>query len=52
VARFLSECDLIFAVGSSLSISNFAAPIPAGKTAVQLTIDERDLNKDYPVDIP
>lgn len=52
VAQFLSECDLIFAVGSSMSISAFAAPIPAGKVAVQLTIDERDLNKDYPVDFP
>ena len=52
VAQFLSECDLIFAVGSSMSISYFAAPIPPGKAAIQLTIDERDLNKDYPVDIP
>ncbi|MCX5918804.1 MAG: thiamine pyrophosphate-dependent enzyme, partial [Deltaproteobacteria bacterium] len=52
VAQFLSECDLIFAVGSSMSISFFAAPIPPGKTAIQLTIDERDLNKDYPVHIP
>jgi acetolactate synthase-1/2/3 large subunit len=52
VARFLSECDVIFAIGSSMSISYFAAPIPPGKTAIQLTIDERDLNKDYPVDIP
>jgi len=52
VAQFLSECDLIFAVGSSMSISFFAAPIPPGKTAIQLTIDERDLNKDYPVPIP
>ena len=52
VAQFLSECDLIFAIGSSMSISYFAAPIPPGKAAIQLTIDERDLNKDYPVDIP
>jgi acetolactate synthase-1/2/3 large subunit len=52
VAEFLSECDLIFAVGSSLSISYFAAPIPPGKVAVQLTVDERDLNKDYAIDIP
>jgi thiamine pyrophosphate-dependent acetolactate synthase large subunit-like protein len=50
VARYLVDCDLIFGVGSSLSISAFAAPIPRGKVAVQLTIDERDLNKDYPID--
>ncbi len=52
VARYLSDCDLVFAVGSSLSTTVFAAPIPAGKAVVQLTIDERDLNKDYPVDFP
>jgi len=50
VARYLADCDLIFGAGSSLSISAFAAPIPRGKVAVQLTVDERDLNKDYPVD--
>jgi len=52
VAQFLAECDLILAIGSSLSVSYFAAPIPSGKIAIQLTIDERDLNKDYPIDIP
>ena len=50
VARYLLDCDLILGVGSSFSISFFAAPIPRGKVAVQLTVDERDLNKDYPVD--
>lgn len=50
VARYLADCDLIFGVGSSFSISAFAAPIPRGKVAVQLTVDERDLNKDYPID--
>ncbi len=49
VARYLAESDLIFGIGASLSISNFAAPIPAGKAAVQVSIDERDLNKDYPL---
>ncbi len=50
VARYLEESDLIFGVGASLSISPFAAPIPSGKVAVQLTVDERDLNKEYPLD--
>jgi uncharacterized protein len=49
-ARFLTESDLIFGVGASLSVSGFAAPIPKGKVAVQLTLNERDLNKDYPLD--
>jgi acetolactate synthase-1/2/3 large subunit len=51
VARYLGESDLIFGVGCSLSISFFAAPIPRGKALVQLTLDERDLNKDYPAEI-
>jgi len=50
VALYLAESDLIFGVGCSLSISFFAAPIPRGKVAVQLTVDERDLNKDYPAE--
>jgi acetolactate synthase-1/2/3 large subunit len=49
-ARFLTESDLIFGVGSSLSVSGFAAPIPKGKAAIQLTVNEVDLNKDYPLD--
>jgi len=49
VTRFLEEADLVFGVGSSLSISSFATPIPPGKAAIQLTVDDRDLNKDYPL---
>ncbi len=37
VAQFLAEADLIFGVGSSLSNWIFAAPIPKGKIAIQLT---------------
>jgi thiamine pyrophosphate-dependent acetolactate synthase large subunit-like protein len=47
VTRYLADCDLVFGAGASLSISSFAAPIPKGKLAVQLTVDDRDLNKDY-----
>jgi thiamine pyrophosphate-dependent acetolactate synthase large subunit-like protein len=52
VAQYLAECDLVIGIGSSMSLWIFAAPIPKGKMAVQLTIDERDLNKDYPIDYP
>ena len=52
VAQYLTECDLVFGIGSSLSLWIFAAPIPAGKVAIQLTVDERDLNKDYPIEYP
>ena len=47
VTRFLADADLVFGAGASLSISSFAAPIPKGKVAIQLTVDDRDLNKDY-----
>ena len=51
-ARFLAESDLIFGIGASLSVSSFAAPIPKGKTCIQLCVDERDLEKDYPTAYP
>jgi len=47
ITRYLADADLVFGAGASLSISPFAAPIPKGKVAVQLTVDDRDLNKDY-----
>ena len=47
VTRFLADADLVFGAGASLSISSFAAPIPKGKVGIQLTVDDRDLNKDY-----
>ncbi len=52
VSRYLEESDLVFGVGASLSISSFAAPIPRGKVALQLTVDDRDINKDYPIRYP
>ena len=50
LAHFLAESDLILGAGSGLAISSYDAPIPKGKTAVQLTIDERDFNRDYATD--
>jgi acetolactate synthase-1/2/3 large subunit len=47
ITHFLAESDCLFGAGASLSISSFAAPIPKGKLAIQLTVDDRDLNKDY-----
>ena len=51
-ARFLGECDLLFAVGSSLSRAPFTPRVPAGKTIVHATIDSVDLNKEYPTVLP
>ena len=50
-AHFLETCDLVLGVGCSFSRGSFSAPIPAGKTLVQITNDERDLSKAYAVDL-
>jgi len=47
ITRFLADSDCIFGAGASLTISSFAVPLPKGKSAIQLTVDDRDLNKDY-----
>ena len=50
VIHFLNKADLVFAIGSSCTRENFTTPIPDGKVIMQSTIDERDINKDYPVE--
>ena len=53
VHTFLQKADVIFAIGASLTKHNIvAAPIPAGKTIIHATNDERDLNKHYATDYP
>jgi acetolactate synthase-1/2/3 large subunit len=55
LARAAAEClvraDLVFGVGCSFTSGGFSAPIPAGKTLIQVTVEPRDLDKDYPVDL-
>ena len=50
LTHFLDKADLVFAIGSSCTIESFATPIPFGKRIIQSTIDERDINKDYPLE--
>lgn len=50
VAHFLPRADLIFSVGSSLSRTLASCPLPAGKTLVQCTLDDHDLNAEYDLD--
>jgi acetolactate synthase I/II/III large subunit len=53
VHTFLQKADVVLAVGTSLTKHNIvAAPIPAGKTIIHATNDERDLNKHYATDYP
>jgi acetolactate synthase I/II/III large subunit len=47
VFHFLRDADVLFAVGTSLTKHGMATTIPAGKTIIQVTNDERDLNKNY-----
>jgi acetolactate synthase-1/2/3 large subunit len=49
VDHFLKKADVVFGVGTSFTRSVFIVPIPPGKTMVQVTIDEQDVNKDYPI---
>lgn len=48
---WLEKCDLIFAVGTSLTTGIFAPKIPAGKRFIHATVDPRDLNKDQVAEV-
>lgn len=50
VAHFLQKADLVLGVGTSFTRSTFIVPIPPGKTLVQITLNEQDVNKDYAID--
>jgi acetolactate synthase-1/2/3 large subunit len=52
VVHFLGQADILFAVGTSLTKHGMATPIPAGKTIIHATNDERDLNKNQPTPYP
>src|SRR4029450_3775817 len=50
VYHFLRQADVVFSIGSSLTKHGMATNIPAGKTLIHATNDERDLNKNYAAD--
>ena len=50
VVHFLRECDLVFGIGCSFTITSFGVNIPSGKVLVHSTNDESDINKDYRAD--
>jgi acetolactate synthase I/II/III large subunit len=50
--HYLREADVVFGIGCSFTRHGMAATIPAGKTLIHATNDERDLNKSYPADYP
>jgi acetolactate synthase I/II/III large subunit len=46
-ADFLKKSDVIMAIGSSLTVTNFGPGVPAGKTIIHSTNDASDINKEY-----
>jgi acetolactate synthase-1/2/3 large subunit len=52
ILHYLRGADVVFGVGCSLTRHPMATAIPAGKTLIHATNDERDLNKSYPADYP
>jgi acetolactate synthase-1/2/3 large subunit len=49
-ADFLKKSDVIMAIGSSLTVTNFGPSVPAGKTIIHSTNDAGDINKEYVAD--
>jgi len=49
VDHFLERADVILAVGTSLTRSHYILPLPEDRVLLQVTIDEGDLGKDYPI---
>ena len=47
VGDFLAASDVVFGIGTSFQRTLASAPVPVGKTIVQSTIDEKDLNGEY-----
>ena len=45
VHDFLHTADVIFGIGCSFGITNFAVPMPKGKTIIHATLDPADINK-------
>jgi len=51
VWKYLGESDTIFAIGSSLTITNYGITIPSGKNIIHSTNNYEDINKDYDVEV-
>jgi acetolactate synthase-1/2/3 large subunit len=49
-ADFMRRADLVLAIGSSLTRTNFGPAIPPGKAIIHSTNDASDINKEYRVD--
>ena len=50
-ADFMNKSDLVLAIGSSLTVTNFGPSVPPGKTIIHSTNDAGDINKEYRADL-
>jgi len=50
-SRFIQKADLILAIGTSLTpgFPGMSIPLPPGKAVIQVSIDEMDVNVNYPI---
>jgi thiamine pyrophosphate-dependent acetolactate synthase large subunit-like protein len=51
VWEWLKSSDVLFAIGASLTKTNFGINIPAGKTLIHSTANYEDIDKEYTTDI-
>ncbi len=47
--RWIQECDVLLALGSSLTRTSYGQPIPPGKIMLHNTESLEDINKDYDI---
>jgi acetolactate synthase-1/2/3 large subunit len=50
-AEFINKSDVVMAIGSSLTVTNFGPSVPAGKAIIHSTNDAGDINKEYRADL-
>ena len=51
VFKWLYESDVLFAIGASLTVTNYGIDIPKGKTIIHSTNNYEDIDKQYPTEI-
>ncbi len=49
---WITECDVVLALGASLTRNHYTQTVPPGKTVIHNTAAVEDINKDTPCDIP
>jgi acetolactate synthase I/II/III large subunit len=49
--RWIQECDVLLALGSSLTRTSYGQPIPPGKVIIHNTESLEDIDKDYTVEV-